>query len=64
MLFQQTQMAEQQVETEVTKNRLANLEQEDVELMANVKRLETHLNNYVLTSSIKELQVTELLCNS
>lgn len=63
MLFQQTQMAEQQVETEVTKNRLANLEQEDVELMANVKRLETHLNNYVPTSSIKELQVTELPCN-
>lgn len=63
MLFQQTQMAEQQVETEVTKNRLANLEQEDVQLMANVKRLETHLNNHVPTSSIKELQVTELPCN-
>lgn len=63
MLFQQTQMAEQQVETEVTKNRLANLEQEDVELMASVKRLETHLNNYVPTSSIKELQVMELPCN-
>lgn len=63
MLFQQTQMAEQQVETEVTKNRLANLEQEDVELMANVKTLETHLNTYVPTSSIKELQVPELPCN-
>lgn len=63
MLFQQTQMAEQQVETEVTKNRLANLEQEDVQLMANVKRLETRLNNYVPTSSIKELQVTKLPCN-
>lgn len=59
MLFQQTQMAEQQVEAEVTKNRLANLEQDDAELMANVKTLETHLNNYVPTSSIKELQVAQ-----
>lgn len=63
MLFQQTQMAEQQAETEVTKDRLANLEQEEVELRTNVKRLETHLNKYVPTSSIKELQVTEFLCN-
>lgn len=56
-------MAEQQAETEVTKDRLANLEQEEVELRTNVKRLETHLNKYVPTSSIKELQVTEFLCN-
>lgn len=63
MPFQQTQMAEQQVETKVTKNRLANLEQKDVELVANVRRLETHLNNYVPTSSIKELQVTEFPWN-
>lgn len=60
MLFRQTQMAEQQVETEATKTRLANLERDDVELTASVKTLETQLNRYVPTSSIKELQVARL----
>lgn len=63
MLFQQTQMAEQQAETKVTKDMLASLVQEEVELMTNVKRLETQLSNYMPASSITELQVMELLCN-
>lgn len=63
MLFQQTQVAEQQAETTVTKDRLASLVQEELELMTNVKRLETHLSNYMVASSITELQVMEPLCN-
>lgn len=63
MPFQQAQMAEQQAETKVTKDRLASLVQEEVELIKNVKRLETDLSNYMQASSITELQVMELLCN-
>lgn len=63
MLFQQTQMAEQQAETKVTKDMLESLVQEEAELMKNVKRLERHLSNYMPASSITELQVMELLCN-
>lgn len=60
MLFPQTQMAEQQVQTEATKDRLADLERDGVELTASVRTLETQLNRYVPTSSIKELQVAQL----
>lgn len=56
-------MAEQQAETKVTKDRLASLVQEEAELVTNVKEVEARLSNYVPTSSIKELQVMELLCN-
>lgn len=56
-------MAEQQAKTEMTKDRLARMEQEEVELMTKVKRLELHVNSYVPMSSIKELQVAEIKCN-
>lgn len=56
-------MAEQQAQTEMTKDRLARMEQEEVELMTKVKRLELHVNSYVPMSSIKVLQVAEIKYN-
>ncbi len=50
-------MAEQQAQTRMTKDRLAGTEQEEVELMTKVKRLEMYLNNSEPTSA-KELKVT------
>ncbi|XP_071326074.1 angiopoietin-like protein 8 [Trachinotus anak] len=51
----QDQMAKQQAQTKMTKDWLASVEQEEVELETKVRRLEMHLNNSVPTS-IKELQ--------
>lgn len=51
----QAQMATQQAETKKTKDWLANLEQEEVELKTKVERLEKHLKNS-LPTSIRELQ--------
>ncbi|XP_040917788.1 uncharacterized protein angptl8 [Toxotes jaculatrix] len=51
----QAQMAKQQDQTKMTKDRLASMEQEEVELETKVKRLEVYLNNSVPTS-IKALQ--------
>lgn len=51
----QDQMAKQQAQTEMTKDWLASMEQEEVELGTKVRRLETYLNNF-FPSSIKELQ--------
>ena len=59
MLFWQAQMAKQQDQTVMTKDWLARMEQEEVELKTKVRRLEMYLNNYAPTS-IKELQVTEI----
>lgn len=53
----QAQMAEQQAQTRMTKDRLASMEQEDVQLKTKVKKLEMFLNN-APSSSIKELQKT------
>lgn len=58
MLFWQAQMAEQQAQTEKTKDWLTGIEQEDVELKTKVKKLEMYLNDSGPTS-IKELQVSE-----
>ncbi|KAM4598725.1 uncharacterized protein angptl8 [Polymixia lowei] len=52
----QVQMAGLQAQTEVTKNRLASVEQEEAELKTKVENLETYLNNPIPTR-IKELQV-------
>ena len=49
-------MVEQQAQTKMTKDWLASVEQEEVELKAKVKGLEMYLNNSV-PPSIKELQV-------
>ncbi|XP_070778884.1 angiopoietin-like protein 8 [Enoplosus armatus] len=51
----QDQLVKQQTQTKMTKDWLANMEQEEVELKTKVKRLEMYLNNSVPTS-IKELQ--------
>lgn len=51
-------MDKQQAQTKMTKDWLANMEEEDMELKTKVKRLEMYINNSV-PSSIKELQVTE-----
>lgn len=58
MLFWQAQMAKQLAETMTTKDWLARVEQEEVELKTKVKRMEMYLNN-ANPSSIKELQVTQ-----
>lgn len=58
MLFWQAQMAKQQAQTEMTKDWLTSVEQEEGELKTKVKSLEIYLNNSAPTS-IKELQVTE-----
>lgn len=50
-------MAKQQAETKMTKDWLAGMEQEEVALRTKVKKLETYVNT---SSSIKELQVTEI----
>lgn len=50
-------MAKQQTQTKMTKDWLARMEQEEVELKTKVKRLEVYLNNFVPTN-MKELQVT------
>lgn len=49
-------MAMQQAETKTTKEWLASVEQEEVELTTKVKKLEMYLNTNI---SIRELQVTE-----
>ena len=49
-------MAEQQAETKTTKDWLAGMEQEEVELTTEVKKLEMFLNTKL---GIRELQVTE-----
>ncbi|XP_056257105.1 uncharacterized protein angptl8 [Seriola aureovittata] len=51
----QDQMAKQQAQTKTTKDWLASVEQEEVELETKVRRLEMYLNNSS-PSSIKELQ--------
>ncbi|XP_062264018.1 uncharacterized protein angptl8 [Platichthys flesus] len=51
----QAQMAKQQDQTVMTKDWLASMEQEEVELKTKVRRLEMYLNNFAPTS-IKELQ--------
>ncbi|XP_068584094.1 angiopoietin-like protein 8 [Cebidichthys violaceus] len=49
----QAQMAKQQAQTETTKDRLASIEREEVELKTKVKKLEMYLNTKM---SIKDLQ--------
>ncbi|KAK1877905.1 Angiopoietin-like protein 8 [Dissostichus eleginoides] len=49
----QAQMAKQQAQTKMTKDWLASVEQEEVELQTKVKKLEMYLNTII---SIKELQ--------
>lgn len=49
-------MAKQQAQTKTTKDWLASMEQEVVELKTKVKKLEMYLNTNI---SIKELQVTD-----
>ncbi|XP_044036540.1 uncharacterized protein angptl8 [Siniperca chuatsi] len=51
----QAQMAKQQAQTKMTKDWLASMEKEEVELKTKVKRLEMYLNNSVPTN-IKQLQ--------
>lgn len=51
-------MVKQQAQTKMTKDWLASVEEEEMELKTKVKRLETYLNNSA-PSSIKELQVTQ-----
>lgn len=51
-------MVNQQAQTMMTKDWLARMEQEEVELKTKVKRMETYINN-AFPSSIKELQVTQ-----
>lgn len=51
----QAQMVMQQAETMKTKERLTNIEQEEVELKTRVEKLELHLKNSV-PSGIKELK--------
>ncbi|XP_060945419.1 uncharacterized protein angptl8 [Limanda limanda] len=51
----QAQMAKQQDQTVMTKDWLASMEQQEVELKTKVRRLEMYLNNFAPTS-IKELQ--------
>ncbi|XP_059203578.1 uncharacterized protein angptl8 [Centropristis striata] len=49
----QAQMVKQQAQTKMTKDWLASMDQEEVELKTKVKKLEVHLNTKI---SIKELQ--------
>lgn len=51
-------MVKQQSQTKMTKDWLANVEQEETELKTKVKRLEMYIANSA-PSSIKELQVTK-----
>lgn len=51
----QVQMAEQRAQTQMTKDWLASVEQEEEELETKVEKLEMHLNNSEPTS-VKELQ--------
>ncbi|XP_067333076.1 angiopoietin-like protein 8 [Channa argus] len=51
----QAQMVKQQAQTKMTKDWLARMEEEEIELKTKVKRLEVYLNNSTPTS-IKELQ--------
>ncbi|XP_067427091.1 uncharacterized protein angptl8 [Thunnus thynnus] len=51
----QAQMAKQQAQTTMTKDWLARMEQEEVELATKVRRVEMNLNN-LFPSNIKELQ--------
>lgn len=53
-------MAKQQAQTTMTKDWLARMEQEEVELATKVRRVEMNLNN-LFPSNIKELQVTQPL---
>lgn len=55
-------MAKEHAQTKMTKDWLASMEQEDVELNTKVKMLEMYINNSVPTS-IKELQVFRVLGN-
>lgn len=52
-------MAKLQAQTKMTKDRLASVEEGEVELKTKVKNLETYVNDN-FPSSIKELQVREL----
>ncbi|KAM7371822.1 hypothetical protein PAMP_009032 [Pampus punctatissimus] len=54
----QGQMAKQQDQTTMTKDWLAQMEKEEVELKAKVKKLEMYLND-LIPISVKELQVTQ-----
>lgn len=51
-------MVKQQAQTKMTKDWLAGVEEEEIELKTKVRRLETFLDDSA-PSSIKELQVTE-----
>ncbi|XP_042247835.1 uncharacterized protein angptl8 isoform X3 [Thunnus maccoyii] len=51
----EAQMAKQQAQTTMTKDWLARMEQEEVELATKVRRVEMNLNN-LFPSNIKELQ--------
>lgn len=56
MLFWQTQMAGMHAQAELTKGKLTQVEQEEVELKKKVANLETYLK-HALPTRIIELQV-------